>query len=125
MFGLGFTSIKFYAYLAVVILIAGLGFTTKVYHGKWQDAKIELALKQVALDGALEATKACSENTETLKKMSDEKTEIVKKAQTQAATIAKGNQALANSLLQATAVSPDKCIAAAQLYKDYKAQAGK
>lgn len=116
---------KFWIGLFIVAAFAVMGITCEVYRSKWQTAQAAVVQKQVELDTTLKDLKVLSDQTELLKKSTDEKTAIVAKAQDQAATLAKGNQALANKILQTTASVSDQCVAAAQLYKDYKAQAGK
>jgi hypothetical protein len=108
------------AYGLIMVAFLGLSAIANHYHNSWIEVQKELAVKVVELNGALEASKLCSENTQRLSKLSEDKQEIVKKAQDQAAIVAKGNQALAQKILGMETNDPNRCNAASKLIKDYK-----
>lgn len=119
-----FSTVRFWVYAAIAVLIAGLAWTSNHYHDKWVKAQQEIAVKELELDNAVKAAKTCSKNTELLRKQSEEKSDRVAEAQSKANQLAKKNQALSQKLLAAQSKNPDRCSAAVDLYKDYKAQLG-
>lgn len=107
--------------LALVVFTIGLlSWETHHYKSKYEEAQQAVAAKQVELDQALASIKDVNAKVEELKKQTDEKQEVVKKAQDQAALLAKNNQKLSDKILSAQPTDPNKCVAAVNLFKQYK-----
>lgn len=110
-------------WVALAVLVGGLGLGVKHYHGealdlekKLIDQKIEFTAK---VDGLTSKLSDCSSATSELKKASDNQGDLLRKAQGIAASEARKNEAFAQELLNTKPQLANLCDSANALATNY------